>query len=66
MKKLGKKTCGQNGTMTAFACDCMTICRANTDCATYCSSTLEASGFYTPYGRLVSTALSGSNFLWGV
>lgn len=66
MRKLGKKASSQNGTMTAFACDCMSICASYANCTQYCTSgTAFESGYYTSYGKLVANSLSGSNFLWG-
>lgn len=36
MKALGKKKTAQNGTLVAFACDCISVCKslASCNCAT--------------------------------
>ncbi len=65
MKKvLGKKTRVQEGTLMAFACNCMSECQSYAYCS--CTNTvLDSNDNASKMGKLVSTALSGSNYLWG-
>lgn len=63
-KTLGKKTHVQDGTMMAFACDCISECQAYAYCS--CADpSLNKNDNASKMGKLVSTALSGSNYLWG-
>lgn len=63
-KSLGKKAHAQNGTMTAFACDCISVCQSSAYC-TCSDTTMYSNGQVSNMGKIVATALSGSNALWG-
>ena len=63
-KQLGKKAHVQEGTMTAFACDCISVCQSSAFCN--CTSAATQSNTYAAsMGKIVATALSGSNYMWG-
>ncbi|MDD3415192.1 MAG: CLI_3235 family bacteriocin precursor [Lachnospiraceae bacterium] len=63
-KVLGKKNASQSGTVVAFACDCISVCQSSAFCN--CTTTAAQSNTYaTSMGKIVATALSGSNFMWG-
>ena len=52
-KQLGKKAHVQEGTMTAFACDCISVCQSSAFCN--CTSAATQSNTYA--------ASMGSNFI---
>lgn len=62
MKKLGKKQTAQSGTMVAFACDCISVCKSLASCNCITDASLRDTSSTTSFGKIVAKTMSGENW----
>lgn len=62
MKALGKKKTVQNGTLVAFACDCISVCKSLASCNCATDITMRDTNSTTSFGKIVSKTMSGENW----
>lgn len=62
-KALGKKKTLQNGTLVAYSCDCISVCKSLASCNCITDQTLASSNSTTSFGKIVASTMSGTT--WG-